>query len=436
MRALLLILLLAGALIAIAPTASAGVTEQDLPEGWTNPSNLAFDPDGALWLTLDGNWAIARWDLASNETRIFPLSMPKRDERDSMGALVFDGAGGLWTSSSTHLHHLATNGTIQSYAFPSPAFLPGGIHLAQDGAVWVALVDRNVLHKLDPASGTLATFPIPDARGGPLEFLEMPNGTVYLTTTYADTVATFDGTTGAVRLAPRFVKSPVGLAAQNDSLWIAEMGYSSVTVSYPTTGGHMRYPTSASPYYAVSGPSGILAHPDGSIWFAEHFADRIARLDLADRQLHEYEVPSSPGTNTQRIVLGPDGEVWFAEYSTNKIGRATFTNEPASFILPANVSIKAGESIEITVPSSRTLKTGTSDENLTVAPFAGKLRITAAASLAPGAYEILVASTERKTTVGQYMTVNVDPPTRDSPAPALLAIVLLAGIAALARRRR
>lgn len=442
MRALLALVLLLGA-----PNAGAATAEQDLPPGWTNPSNLAFDEAGQLWLTLDGTWAIARWNMTTDETQLYPLPTPKRDTYDSMGAIRFDGRGGLWTSTQTHLHHLLGNGTIESYELPEWGYLPGDVYLAPDGRVWTTLVDKNALYELDTATGNVRTHRVPDARGGPLEFEEASNGTVYLSTTYADTVATFDPGSGNVRLAPSFVKSPVGLAAQGDKLWVAEMGQSSITLAYPTSGDHSRYPTSASPSYSVSGPSGILVHPDGSVWFAEHFADRVARLDVAKGYLHEYVVASAPGTDTQRVALGPDGDVWFAEFSKHKIGRANYTNEPVAVYANSTASVRAGDEVHVEAQTLRPLEASSPDENITTSVARGTttgestqwdVTIRTTRDLAPGTYRVLLSARDAddaRVITGKYVELTVLPPSADTPISAYVSLVALAIALLIARRR-
>jgi streptogramin lyase len=432
MRALLV------AVVLLAPSAAAEVREGPLPAGWMGPSDLAFDAAGRLWVTLDGSWAVGRLDTETGQGTKFELATPKHDEFDTMWALRIAADGSAWTGTETHIHHIdATTGNDTAYALPGAAQLPGDIFLASNGRVWFALVDRDVLVELDPATGKMTEHEVPP-RSGPLDFHET-DGKVFVTMTYANALATFDPATGNVVLGTRdALASPVGITDdEKGGLWIAEMGASGVSRLFPTTGAHERFPTSPSLYYVVSGPSGILVARDGSVWFAEHFADRVARLDVANGTLHEYDLPSAPGTNMQRIVEGPDGGVWFAEISKDIIGRATFGNEPVEADVPGEANVTAGASVTLPILANGPLKVGSPDENLTVEAAPGEVVLKPAASLAPGDYRVLVATTAGKVTAGRYMLVHVAaaPAKASSVEWGPLLALGLAGAALLLRRR-
>lgn len=431
------------------PVAAAGIEERDLPEGWTYPSQLTFDDEGVLWLTLDGTWAIGRWDLDTNDTRTYPLPVTKRAEGDTMGNIQFAPDGTLWTASQTHIHHLdPKSGEFRSFELPTWGYMPGDILLTRDGMVWLAMIDKNRLVELDPATGELTEHPVPVPFGGPVEFEETPKGTL-LTMTHGDTLARFHPENGSLEMPPEFVVGPVGLAYASGSVWVAEMATSSIIRFDLATGNHTRYPTSGSPYYPYSGPSGILVHPDGSVWFAEHFADRIARLDPDRGWLHEYEIPSAPGTNTQRVALGPDNFVWFAEYSTHKIGRANYTKEPVVVHASFTATVHAGGQTQVEAHTLDPLEASSADENLTTTVTAVQtvrnattwdVTIRAAENLPPGQYKVLLSVPGHKdptVETGWYVDLTVLPPEpRDIPLPALLPMASVLAAVALRRKSR
>jgi virginiamycin B lyase len=69
----------------------------------------------------------------------------------------------------------------------------------------------------------------------------------------------------------------------------------------------------------VSDPSGIIAGPDGAMWFTEENGNKIGRITTAG-DLSEYPIPT---TNSEpvNITAGPDGALWFTELNGNKIRR-------------------------------------------------------------------------------------------------------------------
>src|SRR6266511_3260785 len=67
-------------------------------------------------------------------------------------------------------------------------------------------------------------------------------------------------------------------------------------------------------------PRGIVAVPDGKLWFTEEGASKIGKMDLSGT-LEEFPVGSPP----ESIDLGPDGNLWFTEESANRIGKMDTT---------------------------------------------------------------------------------------------------------------
>jgi streptogramin lyase len=67
---------------------------------------------------------------------------------------------------------------------------------------------------------------------------------------------------------------------------------------------------------AGSHPVGIVAGPDGNLWFTEEVG-RIGRMHPTG-SLTEF---STIGTGLEQIVVGPDNNLWFVEATARKIGR-------------------------------------------------------------------------------------------------------------------
>ena len=90
---------------------------------------------------------------------------------------------------------------------------------------------------------------------------------------------------------------------------------------------------------AGSGVFGIVAGPDGSLWFTEPLANKIGRITLSG-EISEFALPSdgAPG----RIALGPDGNLWFTEYTADRIGRISVSGEITEFPVPTVGSLPRG----------------------------------------------------------------------------------------------
>jgi virginiamycin B lyase len=66
-------------------------------------------------------------------------------------------------------------------------------------------------------------------------------------------------------------------------------------------------------------PVDITAGPDGALWFAEEFGNKIGRMTTSGT-ISEYRVPT-PHALPFGITAGPDGALWFTEEPGNKVGR-------------------------------------------------------------------------------------------------------------------
>src|SRR5271157_5780166 len=73
-----------------------------------------------------------------------------------------------------------------------------------------------------------------------------------------------------------------------------------------------------------SSPAGIVAAPDGALWFTEFNGNKIGRITTAG-SIGEYS--GLTGSGPVGIVVGPDGALWFTEcynnINANSIGRIT-----------------------------------------------------------------------------------------------------------------
>lgn len=438
MRLQLLTFLFVGCLLgAVELAAASRFVEIPLPGNATKPLALAFDPQGQLWFTLDGSWAIGRYTPANASWSLVPLAAPKAEENDSLWALRFGPDGSLWTGSQTHVHRVyPANLTAAAYKLPTRTLLTGDVHVAGPNAVWLALTASDRIVRLDPATGATTDIRSPPAgdRGfGPLQF-HAAGPTVYLTGTYAGAYATFNPTTGAQTAGPTgLLAGPVGLTDQGGRLWIAEMGGDTVARVDPKTGARERFPTTPSPYYEISGPSDVAIGPDGAVWFIEHFADRIARLDPEARTLHEIEVPSAPGTNVQRLAFATNGTLWFAEWSKHRIGFLEYQRVEPSFGPLAPVTVAAGKTGRVSVQAPGSLVAGTGEANLTARVEGGDV-VVDATKAAPGTYNVLVSSRSGKEWLGRYVAVTVKG--GDSPGPDVIVLLALVAVGlGLARRR-
>src|SRR5438270_5495663 len=71
-----------------------------------------------------------------------------------------------------------------------------------------------------------------------------------------------------------------------------------------------------------SGPAGITAGPDGSLWFTENVGNRIGKITPSG-VITEYNAGITANSLPDGISAGPDGNLWFTEGFGNRIGKIT-----------------------------------------------------------------------------------------------------------------
>jgi streptogramin lyase len=76
-------------------------------------------------------------------------------------------------------------------------------------------------------------------------------------------------------------------------------------------------------------PGGVVAGPDGNLWFTEFQGNKIGRITTAG-VVSEFAIPTSNSFPLD-IAAGPDGALWFTEDSACKVGRITVAGAITEF---------------------------------------------------------------------------------------------------------
>ena len=81
--------------------------------------------------------------------------------------------------------------------------------------------------------------------------------------------------------------------------------------------------------------SGLVAGPDGNMWYSSRAGGKVGKVTLGGT-VTEYATPSS--SDTPSITTGPDGNLWFVEYSNNKVGKVTTSGSFTEYTIPTSSS--------------------------------------------------------------------------------------------------
>ncbi len=83
---------------------------------------------------------------------------------------------------------------------------------------------------------------------------------------------------------------------------------------------------------ATSSPRGIVAGPDGNLWFAEYLGQAVSRITPVG-VFTKFTLPGYV-SGPWAVGAGPDGNMWFTELLQNKVARITPTGILTEFPLP------------------------------------------------------------------------------------------------------
>jgi virginiamycin B lyase len=75
---------------------------------------------------------------------------------------------------------------------------------------------------------------------------------------------------------------------------------------------------------------GIVAGPDGNLWFTGENADRIGKITPGGH-VTEYSAGIAPFNELDAIVAGRDGNLWFTDSGGGRIGKITTTGHVTEY---------------------------------------------------------------------------------------------------------
>ena len=208
---------------------------------------------------------------------------------------------------------------IREWDVPTPGSRPHDPLATADGALWYTGQMANVLGRLDPATGAIREYKLPD-HSGPHGLVADAAGNIWYTANFAGYVGKLDPKTGEVKHYPMpdpaagdphsLVFDPAGI------LWFTVQGANRLGRLDPKT-GEVRLAESPTPH---SLPYGIAVDPSGVPFFVEFGSNKIGRIDPETMAIREYALPD-PQSRPRRIAITGDGLVWYTDYAKGRLGR-------------------------------------------------------------------------------------------------------------------
>ena len=307
--------------VSLALLAQVG-TIQEFPTAYGKPQGIVAGPDGSLWVTEADSNRIAQVSAAGVLLREVVLPTGS-----SPLAIAVGPDGNLWftEAGSGRIGKLGTLGTLIG-EYPVGG-APESIAAGPDGNLWFTEPTANRIGKMDTGGRLLGEFAIPTAGSKPRGITAGPCGDNHLYfTEQIGRIGRIDAAGNIAELANTGIGSKLGGITRGPSgdcnLYVVDAGQDCV-VRMAMTGQFIVM------FLAIgSNPSGIVAGPDGNLWFTETGLNRIGRMSTSGGLPAESVVPS-PSTLPEGIAVGPDGNIWFTESTGHRIGRVLTGVTPA-----------------------------------------------------------------------------------------------------------
>jgi streptogramin lyase len=417
------------------------VTKFRLPSGRL-PNAIMVAPDESVWFGEPGLPGIAH--LYLNGTLVeyaWPFHYPPPYHTTNIWGIAMWN-GGVWSTDQAGNQLVGispSTGATITVKMPENQSFPYTVAVGPEGSLWFTEVFDSKIARLD-SSLVLHEYATP--------VIGTPAQIVFVNTTFAYYIDT--GHLGFVNPGlfafnpkdPRPYRiggqpnlySPTGMAVANEGVWVTQHGASSLAFYSFDRNDWTFYPTSTISYQKTTLP--YFVQVNGSlVWFNEHYANRIAKLDSRTDMLTEYSLSNPPASRLNEIdgalTFTLTGEkVWFTELVKGYVG---YVN--ASYVPDFSVSsthnqgyvLEPDHALNLTL----TIRGRSGINNLSVQfsdsetissqlqkiaayanppiisardhPMTISIVIIAPSSLFPGEYTFLVAVTDGLVYQGQYL---------------------------------
>ena len=201
-----------------------------------------------------------------------------------------------------------------SYELPGNNRFPGSARPLHDGNVWIWQYRGHWFSKLDPKTGQITEYTIPNVdQASNHAVVIAPDNTIWFSEQATDTLGKMDPVTHKIT---RYQEKSRGTrhTLVVDSKGMVWATGSPLTRFDPETETYTDFPEVPSAY-------GIALDKDENVWFSEFTKDgKIGKVDAKTGKITKYAQPT-PDSWPRRLKIDAQGNIWFCEYEAGKIGR-------------------------------------------------------------------------------------------------------------------
>ncbi|MDB5811254.1 MAG: streptogramin lyase [Betaproteobacteria bacterium] len=226
----------------------------------------------------------------------------------------------------------ATQVIMTEYDLPRPTIEPHDVIVDGDGIAWYSNFGEQSIGKLDPKTGKVTEYPVPEPKkGSPQGLLSLradKDGNMWAGMMYQGAIMKFEPKTEKMQvfnLPPELnrANSQVNMTSPmtthiDGRIWTQNNGVGGVhRVDLKTGTWETWEPFKASPVghniYDVVGDS------RNNVFFTDIGKEHIGRIDAKTGKITLHETPTK-ASGPRRAIMDEQDRLWFAEYRGNKIG--------------------------------------------------------------------------------------------------------------------
>jgi virginiamycin B lyase len=190
---------------------------------------------------------------------------------------------------------------------------------APDGSIWWAGQWGNLIGRIDPKSGEMTEYRLPD-NSMPHSVTLDQQGNVWYTGNQNGTVGKLDPSTGKItvyKMPDPAAKDPhTAVFDSTGTMWFTLQLSNMIGRLHPEA-GDIKLVTMPTPQ---ARPYGIKLDSHGVPWVACNGSNCLVRVDPETMELHEYKLPD-PKTTVRRLDFASDGMLWYVNSFQGRLGR-------------------------------------------------------------------------------------------------------------------
>jgi streptogramin lyase len=284
-------------------------TEYDLPQRTRQPHDVIVDSEGMAWYASFGEQILGKLDPKTGKVTDYQLPVLKPQSVTGSLALRFDEDENLWLGMQFQGGVAKFDKKTEKFqTWSLPPELNGDYvqvnqvspqHHKVDGKVWLQDAGTYTVLRLDVKSGKFEVFePFKIPRPNIYDVISDPQNNVYFTVFGRDQIGRIDAKTGKIALyqTPTRNSAPRrGMLDSEGRLWFGENRADRIGMFDTRTERFQEWPAPT----VGSWPYDVTADKNGEAWSGGEFSDRVQRLDPKTGAITEYLLPRF--TNVRRV---------------------------------------------------------------------------------------------------------------------------------------